>query len=129
MPHIVEKENVGLCLMSSLVNTELLPTVLISNNLINVNFFGFQAYLSTVYLYTVDEPKVPNMNKEIISKIRDSVGKITPEEIFDYIYAALHSQNYRKEYNEFLKIDFPCVPYPKDRKSFNKLKELGTELR
>lgn len=34
-----------------------------------------------------------------------------------------------KEYKEFLKIDFPRVPYPKDKDTFWQLVELGKELR
>ncbi|MCZ7612128.1 MAG: hypothetical protein M5T52_00890 [Ignavibacteriaceae bacterium] len=49
--------------------------------------------------------------------------------MLDYIYAVLHSPSYRKKYKEFLKIDFPRVPYPKNKESFKKLVTLGTELR
>jgi len=52
-----------------------------------------------------------------------------PEDLLDYIYAVLHSPNYREKYKEFLKIDFPRVPYPTDKKSFWKLVALGTQLR
>jgi predicted helicase len=41
----------------------------------------------------------------------------------------LHSPVYRERYKEFLKIDFPRVPYPKDKKTFKELVKLGTELR
>ena len=58
--------------------------------------------------------------------IRD---RFTPEDIFDYIYAILHSPSYREKYKEFLKIDFPRVPYPQDKDSFRRLVKLGTELR
>jgi len=47
----------------------------------------------------------------------------------DYIYAVLHSSSYREKYKEFLKIDFPRVPYPRDRESFLALVALGGELR
>jgi len=57
------------------------------------------------------------------------VGKTSPEDVFDYIYAILYSPNYREKYKEFLKIDFPRVPYPKDKKSFRRLTTFGTELR
>ncbi len=52
-----------------------------------------------------------------------------PIDILDYIYAVLHSPVYREKYKEFLKIDFPRVPYPKDSESFWNLVELGGELR
>ncbi|MHA7863932.1 type ISP restriction/modification enzyme [Flagellimonas marinaquae] len=52
-----------------------------------------------------------------------------PMDILDYIYAVLHSPSYRETYKEFLKIDFPRVPYPKDKETFWKLVQLGEELR
>ena len=35
-----------------------------------------------------------------------------------YIYAVLHSPNYREKYLEFLKIDFPRIPFVDDEKTF-----------
>jgi predicted helicase len=58
-----------------------------------------------------------------------------PIDILDYIYAVLHSPTYREKYKEFLKIDFPRVPYPKGRdamhraSAFWQLVELGGEIR
>lgn len=52
-----------------------------------------------------------------------------PIDLLDYIYAVLHSPTYREKYKEFLKIDFPRVPYPKDAKSFWKLVEKGKAIR
>ncbi len=51
-----------------------------------------------------------------------------PEEIFHYIYALLYSNAYREKYAEFLKTDFPRVPFTKDYKLFKKLAEKGEEL-
>jgi len=56
-------------------------------------------------------------------------GTLYPIDILDYIYAVLHSPTYREKYKEFLKIDFPRVPYPKDKETFCELVELGAELR
>ena len=36
----------------------------------------------------------------------------TPEEILGYIYAILYTPTYRKRYAEFLRIDFPRIPFP-----------------
>jgi predicted helicase len=52
-----------------------------------------------------------------------------PIDILDYIYAVLHSPSYREQYKEFLKIDFPRVPYPTDVDKFWNLVELGGKLR
>ncbi len=56
-------------------------------------------------------------------------GNIAPIDILDYIYAVLHSPTYRDKYKEFLKIDFPRVPYPKDKETFWKFVKLGGEIR
>ncbi|MFH1450246.1 MAG: type ISP restriction/modification enzyme [bacterium] len=82
-----------------------------------------------LYLYSKDGSRVPNLKKEIVAEIEKIVGKVSPEDIFDYIYAVLHSPSYREKYKEFLKIDFPRVPYPKDAESFKELVGIGTELR
>jgi predicted helicase len=37
----------------------------------------------------------------------------TPEELLGYIYAVLHTPTYRARYAEFLRIDFPRVPFPR----------------
>lgn len=86
-------------------------------------------YVFPLYLYAEDGSKMPNLKKEIVAEIEKIVGKVSPEDILDYIYASLHSPSYRKKYKEFLKIDFPRVPYPKDKESFKKLVKLGAELR
>ena len=90
---------------------------------------GEVGYVFPLFLYPDDGPKISNLKKEIVAEIEKAVGKTRPEDIFDYIYAVLHSPSYRKKYKEFLKIDFPCVPYPKDKKQFAALVALGTELR
>jgi hypothetical protein len=51
-----------------------------------------------------------------------------PEEILGYIYAVLHSPTYRRQYAEFLKIDFPRIPFADDRQTFEKLAALGWRL-
>ncbi len=56
-------------------------------------------------------------------------GAFSPVDILDYIYAVLHSPTYREKYKEFLKIDFPRVPYPKEVETFWQLVKLGGELR
>ncbi len=59
----------------------------------------------------------------------DADMAFAPIDILDYIYAVLHSPSYRQKYKEFLKIDFPRVPYPKDAATFWQLVALGGELR
>jgi len=98
--------------------------------------------------------RTPNLDQKIVQEIAEKLGlKFVPEkperekgdrhvasapresehfapiDLLDYIYAVLHSPGYREKYKEFLKIDFPRVPYPEDPEVFWKLVELGGELR
>ena len=86
-------------------------------------------YLCPLYLYSEDGTRIPNLKKEIVAEIEKIVGKVSPEDVFDYIYAVLHAPSYREKYKEFLKIDFPRVPYPKNARTFKKLVKFGSELR
>ena len=52
----------------------------------------------------------------------------TPEEIFAYIYAVLYSRSYRRRYAEFLRIDFPRIPFPETTSEFDALSKLGWAL-
>jgi predicted helicase len=52
----------------------------------------------------------------------------TPEEILGYIYAVLHAPAYRTRYAEFLRIDFPRIPFAESSDDFEALSELGWEL-
>lgn len=58
----------------------------------------------------------------------DNLWRPTPEQILYYTYAVLYAPAYRQKYAEFLKSDFPRVPFTKDYMLFNNLAELGKEL-
>ncbi len=49
--------------------------------------------------------------------------------VFDYIYGVLHSPDYRRAYAQFLKIDFPRIPYPASPDVFAHFAEKGGQLR
>jgi len=68
----------------------------------------------------------PHLN---VSEEGPHLDTFAPIDLLDYIYAVLHSPSYRDKYKEFLKIDFPRVPYPSDADTFWQLVELGGELR
>ncbi len=117
---------------------------------------GEVSYVFPLYLYpetngqqTIGQTaeRTPNLNTEIVKQIAeklrltfttekvlrqaqdDSPTTFAPIDILDYIYAVLHSPSYREKYKEFLKIDFPRVPYPKDLTTFQKLSNLGSQIR
>ena len=86
--------------------------------------------------------RVPNISKEIIEKLEKAYKKkfspspsergrgeaFSPEHILHYIYGVLYSNTYREKYAEFLKIDFPRIPFTSDFKLFVELASLGEEL-
>lgn len=87
------------------------------------------------------EERIPNLNKAIVNEIEKKLnitfqdqkthteGTFSPVHLLDYVYAILYSPKYRKKYKEFLKIDFPRIPYPIDKVIFWELVKLGSELR
>ena len=71
----------------------------------------------------------PNFSSTLLMLLANAYKRQSgPEEIFHYIYAILYSNTYRKKYSEFLKTDFPRIPFTKDYKLFRKLVERGAEL-
>ena len=82
-----------------------------------------------LYLYSEDGSRLLNLDLDILGKIESIVGDTKPEDVFDYVYAVLYSEKYREKYKEFLKIDYPRVPYPKDKNQFKFLVKLGEELK
>ena len=100
------------------------------NYIASAGKFG-AGYVFPLYLYSEDGTvKKPNFNEETVQKIEESLGEtIDPQELFDYIYAMLHSPNYRTKYKEFLKIDFPRIPYPTNAEEYHRLSAIGSRLR
>jgi len=158
MNNIFEKQNI-LLIVCKQQSTFDFQHVFVSNYISDGNSISIQtkerANVFPLYLYpetngqqnightstgSVSE-RTPNLNAEIVKQIADKLGltftnekEITKEtfapiDILDYIYAVLHSPTYRDKYKEFLKIDFPRVPYPKDKDTFWQLVKLGGEIR
>lgn len=81
-------------------------------------------------IFEKNETLVPNFNDKIVTTIESSIKEeVSPLELFDYIYAVLHSPSYRAKYKEFLKIDFPRIPYPENAEEYHRLSAIGKQLR
>ena len=126
--------------------------VFISQKIIDGNFTSSARLLGAGQLFPLytnggraakkifDDP-IPNLDTNIVKKISTAIGlefeteksngtgKFSPIDLLDYIYAVLHIPSYREKYKEFLKIDFPRIPYPKNDKQFFQLVSTGSELR
>src|SRR5690606_28988879 len=123
----------------------------ISKIIADKNYLSDQSYCFPIYYFNKktntnrdlleDNEIFTNFNINIISKIENRINcqflfekekkrnTFTSIDILDYIYAVLHSPKYRETYKEFLKIDFPRVPYPTDQKQFWDLVALGKQIR
>lgn len=153
MQHYIVGSNLGLVIgrQGQVVGGMPWNLVFISTQPTDMNIFyrgggiNFPLYLySDLKSQDIFEEKplrTANLNSIIVNKISDILGlnftveknydkdTYAPIDILDYIYAILHSPKYREEYKEFLKTDFPKIPYPKSTNLFWQLVKLGSELR
>ncbi len=127
--NIVGKDNLSLLTSRMIPPSQDFDRSLVTRNISDIHAASDQTYVFPLYLYADDGSKVSNLKKEIVEKIKNIVGDISPEDIFDYIYAMSYSPTYRQKYKEFLRIDFPRIPYPKDAQQFKSLVSRGRELR
>jgi predicted helicase len=58
----------------------------------------------------------------------DLISNFGPEDVFDYIYAVLHSPTYRERYTVFLRTDYPRLPITSRISLFTALCGLGHRL-
>lgn len=150
MNNFVSRENIGLLIPKQTKDT--LGGFITNKIAGHKSFSGYdKSSVFPLYLYLekndgqevfIDgRTRTPNLNEEIVFKIAEKLGleytyekedlpgTFAPIDLLDYIYAVLHSPTYRETYKEFLKIDFPRIPYPEDQEKFWQLVKLGGELR
>jgi len=73
--------------------------------------------------------KQPNIAQEIFTILLTAYGqKPTPEEILYYIYSIFFSPAYRSTYAEYLRIDFPRVPFTSSAEIFQQMAAYGQRL-
>ena len=148
---MIKHDNISLCTIRS--NRDYHFDVLVSNLIADKTLLSSKDDISQMPLYFYkenmgEEERIVNFNKDEYEKIAKGMnylpsyddnilidptneynGVLYPQDLFDYIYAVLHSPSYRERYKEFLKIDFPRIPYPTDWEKFRDLAEKGEELR
>ena len=153
MQNYVKGKNTGLVIgrQGQVVGDMQWNLVFICNQPTDMNIFyrgggiNFPLYLypETTGQQTIGQTSepTPNLNQTIVKQITEKIdltftnekettdNTFAPIDILDYIYAVLHSPTYREKYKQFLKIDFPRVPYPKDVVTFWQLVKLGGEIR
>lgn len=137
MRHMINNENISLiiCRQQSTFDFQhVICTKYISDMCVISSQTKEGAYFFPIYLYpeegSFDAERRPNLDEKIWAQINAAIGKeASPEDIFDYIYGVLHSPHYREKYKEFLKVDFPRIPYPKNADEFEHFRSCGNALR
>jgi hypothetical protein len=94
-------------------------------------------YIFPIYLYPPEDlynggekyQRDVNIDKTLLDKLSKAYGrKLSPEKILYYIYAVLYSNVYRNRYAEFLKSDFPRIPFTADAELYSKMARYGGDL-
>jgi predicted helicase len=130
----LKKENKGLCFSRQLFSGDTWQDVFITDKPVDIHAICGLTYVAPLYLYQDDSgafetaEKIPNFTADFSKFIKTLNFRPNPEKILAYIYAVLHSPIYRKKYIEFLKIDFPAVPFTTDKTIFEKYAKLGQRL-
>lgn len=137
MRHLLNDNNFALVIgpQGQAVGSMLWNLVFVSELIVDTNvYYRGGGIVFPLYLYpeenTFETERRANLDETIWARINTAIGReATPEQIFDYIYGVLHSPRYRERYREFLKVDFPRIPYPANAKEFERYAAFGTRLR
>lgn len=135
MRNMLAGDNTGL-IINRQIRLDNVRHTFISNKIIDLHILetaNASAYNFPLYIYPkqgemLEENRRVNFSEEFLAEATQKLGKFTPEEMLSYIYAVFHSPTYRSRYAEFLKMDFPRVPLTSDRKKFESLSKIGSEL-
>ncbi|MBC8383852.1 MAG: N-6 DNA methylase [Candidatus Cloacimonetes bacterium] len=143
MHNMLDGDNIGICTVRQvkvgaiwshiLVSDKIIESCYISNKTSEIGYiFSLFTYSKNDDVHLFEKPQVerkPNIAPEIFRMLRTAYGKEpSPEEILYYIYGIFYSNVYREKYAEFLKIDFPRVPFTADFELFRKVGALGKQL-
>ena len=94
------------------------------------------SYVFPLYLYPDDhkddifasDERTYNIAPELLKRFRKLWPQFQPEQLFYYVYAILHSNSYRTQFAQYLRMDFPRIPFTKDYQLFVEMAELGKAL-
>lgn len=106
--------------------------VFVVDDITDQNVFGRGGgTLMPLNIHHVDGSMIANAGSDAVRILtKDLEGQaISHGEIFDYVYAILHSPAYRNKYKAFLKTDFPQIPPACSREEFDYFRNHGQRLR
>lgn len=99
----------------------------------DINYY-FPLYLypdghGSLFAHLEPRERRPNLNPKTVTALTQAYGQDpSPEVIFYYVYAVLYATTYRKKYAEFLRRDFPRIPFTANVDLLLRLAALGKRL-
>ena len=153
MGHMLAGNNLGLSTTRSIEIQGGFEHVFISKHITQHHTVSLKEvnYLYPLYIYPSEQEiaaglyrpgdRVPNIAPDFTASLEQSLGlrfinddegnlqeSFGPKDALHYIYAVFHSPTYRQRYDQFLRADFPRVPYIDDIELFRALVGLGRQL-
>ena len=150
MRHMLAGVNLGLCIgrAGQVIGSDSWDVAFVSEDISDFNLFRrggnclfpLYTYASEVMTH-FSGGREPNLDREFVDAFgsaihlrftSDDAGDLDtifgPKDVFNYLYAVLHSPEYRRRYADFLKSDFPRVPLPGNRALFADIIGPGARL-
>jgi predicted helicase len=132
MRHMLQGDNIGL-ITSRLTKGETFQHAQVTDRICEVICMSPKTsnngFLFPIYVRSNDGGRLENLSLNFRAFLDARYEHhYTPEEILGYIYAVLYAPSYRTRYAEFLRIDFPRVPFPQSSSDFETLSGLGWAL-
>lgn len=153
MRHMIREDNLSICFMRQVSLDEEYTHFLVSTNMVdNRTFLSSKGIIQQAPLYLFNDSKkgkpqshiitmvlfepqaeystrIPNIDKTLCKAMCAKYkADLTPEQILGYVYGIIYSQTYRTKYSEFLKSDFPRIPFTDKYKLFCKISDFGQWL-
>ena len=153
MRHILAGENLGLLSSRRIETQDAFDRIFVTASISDGHIVTQKeiSYFYPLYTYPTEQEiaaslydaghREPNLSAEFTGTLAENLGlrfitdgpgdlqdTFGPEDVLHYIYAVFHSPTYRERYDQFLRADFPRVPFPHDAAQFRALAGLGQQL-
>jgi hypothetical protein len=138
--NMTDHKNFGILFNRGVEEQRPFSDVFVSQNVVQHHSLSLKEAnnFAPLYLYPtgedLDQSRRINFDPKLYARLQAVATHVThgtPDEVavFDYIYGVLHCPAYRATYAEFLKIDFPRIPWPASPDEFWDVSTKGTQLR
>ncbi|SEH28478.1 type ISP restriction/modification enzyme [Magnetospirillum fulvum] len=141
LSNFLSNDNIGLCFNKTIEQDRPFSDCFVFSNLMQHHSLSLKEvnYIAPLYIVNAGNgigfDRASNIKPKYIRELRRIVPELSKsggqEEltVFDFIYGILHSQDFRNRFHEFLRIDFPKIPWPSSPDEFWEISSAGSQLR